>query len=129
MQLGSLRGQITTYVISGAAPFLLSRRVLEGMQATLDLGKLTITSKKHGMDRVPLKQASNGHLLLPLYPGKNEFVESSQCSVDQNELNTNKTKVVEGLSEHRAVRKNNPRHILHLRCHTMVSRFETSCRR
>ena len=34
--------------------------------ACLDLGSLTITSEKHGMFDAPLRQASNGHLLLPL---------------------------------------------------------------
>ncbi|CAJ1350729.1 unnamed protein product [Effrenium voratum] len=66
VKLGSLWGYITTYVIPGKTPFLLSRKVLQGMEATLDMGNLTITSKKHGMIRVPLQQAANGHLMMPL---------------------------------------------------------------
>ena len=46
----------------------MSRKVLEAMDATLDLGRLTITSEKHGMKDQPLGQASNGHLLLDLCP-------------------------------------------------------------
>ena len=39
------------------------------MAPTLDLGKGTISSEKHGMCHVSLRQASNGgHLLLPLTP-------------------------------------------------------------
>ena len=68
VRLGCLWGQVTTYVVPGKAPFLLSRKVLEGMQARLDLGKLTITSDKHGLDQTPLAQASNGHLLISLLP-------------------------------------------------------------
>ena len=37
--LGKLQGQITTYVIPGVMPFLLSRRVLEAMEAVFDLGR------------------------------------------------------------------------------------------
>ncbi|CAE7223028.1 RE1 [Symbiodinium sp. CCMP2592] len=68
IRLGNLWGTVTTYVIPGETPFLLSRKVLEGMQATLDLGAMTLTSEKHGMIGQPLAQASNGHLLLPLVP-------------------------------------------------------------
>ncbi|CAE7443005.1 GIP, partial [Symbiodinium sp. CCMP2456] len=68
VRLGCLWGQVTTYVIPGKAPFLLSRKVLEGMQAKLDLGKLTITSDKHGLSQTPLAQAANGHLLISLLP-------------------------------------------------------------
>ena len=68
VMIGSLWGQITTYVVPGSAPFLLSRKVLQGMEATLDLGQSTITSAKHGMQELSLAQASNGHLLLPLVP-------------------------------------------------------------
>ncbi|CAE7606331.1 RE2 [Symbiodinium sp. CCMP2592] len=66
--IGQLWGQITTYVIPGTAPFLLSRKVLQGMEATLNLKDSTITSQKHGMEAVPLAQASNGHLLMSLLP-------------------------------------------------------------
>ncbi|CAE7934323.1 RE1 [Symbiodinium sp. KB8] len=68
VKLGSLWGQITTYMVEGSAPFLLSRKVLQGMEATLDLGKCTLTSAKHGLHDEPLAQAGNGHLLLPLVP-------------------------------------------------------------
>ena len=68
VKLGSLWGQVTTYVVPGSAPFLLSRKVLQGMEASIDLGGSTITSDKHNMSRVPLAQAANGHLLLPLVP-------------------------------------------------------------
>ena len=83
VQLGSLKGNITTYVVPGSAPFLLSRRVLEGMQATLDLGRMTITSPKHGMQDVPLKQAANGHLLLSLVP------QVAEWETVLNDSNTN----------------------------------------
>ena len=78
VKLGELWGTITTYVIAGTAPFLLSRRVLEGMQAQLDLGRITISSEKHGMQDVPLRQASNGHLLLPLVTPSSDF-ELDEC--------------------------------------------------
>lgn len=77
VKLGNLWGTITTYVVPGSAPFLLSRRVLEGMQARLDLGALTITSEKHGMIDAPLRQASNGHLLLPLIHVPPELITST----------------------------------------------------
>ena len=70
VMIGSLWGQVTTYVVPGGAPFLLSRKVLQGMEATLDLGRSTLTSAKHGMLEIKLDQASNGHLLLPLVPGQ-----------------------------------------------------------
>eukprot|EP00435_Cladocopium_sp_Y103_P013473 s905_g3.t1 len=66
VKLGSLYGNVTTYVVPGATPFLLSRRVLEGMEASIDMGKMTISSHKHGLQNEPVKQASNGHMLLPL---------------------------------------------------------------
>ena len=66
VRLGKLWGNVTTYTIPGDTPFLLSRRVLEGMKASIDLGNMTITSEKHGMHQEPLRQATNGHLLLPL---------------------------------------------------------------
>ena len=68
VKLGKLWGQVTTYSVPGQAPFLLSRKVLQGMEATLDLGKCTMTSAKHGIQDEPLMQAPNGHLLLPLVP-------------------------------------------------------------
>lgn len=43
------------------------------MQATLDMGKGTITSTKHSMKDVPLKRASNGHFLLPFCEAPSEF--------------------------------------------------------
>ena len=73
VKIGSLWGTITTYVVEGPTPFLLSRRVLEGMEATLDMGKGTITSKKHNMVNFPLKRASNGHFLLPFCEIPSEF--------------------------------------------------------
>ena len=73
VKLGSLWGTVTTYVIEGRTPFLLSRRVLEGMQATLDLGAGTISSEKHHMSAVPLKRAANGHLLLPICEFPSEY--------------------------------------------------------
>eukprot|EP00435_Cladocopium_sp_Y103_P061651 s680_g23.t1 len=54
-------------------PFLLSRRVLEGMEATLNVGNATRSSKKHGMVDVPLKRAANGHLLLPFCEVPTDF--------------------------------------------------------
>ena len=55
-------------MVPGNAPFLLSRKVLQGMEATLDLGQCTLSSSKHGFEQFPLQQAANGHLLLPLTP-------------------------------------------------------------
>ena len=68
VKIGCLWGHVTTYVVPGLAPFLLSRKVLQGMEATLNLADNTITSAKHGLTGVKLSQASNGHLLLPLVP-------------------------------------------------------------
>ena len=81
---GNLQGSITTYVIPGVTPFLLSRRVLEAMEAIIDLKNRTISSKKHGLDCAPLRQASNGHLLLPLCEPPHDL-EIGQC--DHTEMN------------------------------------------
>ena len=43
---------------SGGCTLFLSRRVLQGMDANLDMGRCTITSAKHGLDQHPLRQAS-----------------------------------------------------------------------
>ena len=67
VQLGKLWGTISTYVIPGKTAFLLSRPVLEGMDANVHVGRKTLTSEKHGMHQVQLRQASNGHLLMPLW--------------------------------------------------------------
>ncbi|CAE7296093.1 RE1, partial [Symbiodinium sp. CCMP2456] len=81
VRLGALWGQVTTYVIPGQAPFLLSRKVLQGMNAHLDLGASTITSEKHGMHQQPLSHAANGHLLLPLVPDEEgEAAFQVQCA-------------------------------------------------
>ncbi|CAE7232443.1 RE1 [Symbiodinium sp. CCMP2456] len=81
VRLGALWGQVTTYVIPGQAPFLLSRKVLQGMNAHLDLGASTITSEKHGMHQQPLSHAANGHLLLPLVPdAEGEAAFQVQCT-------------------------------------------------
>ena len=91
VKLGDLHGTITTYVIEGVAPFLLSRRVLEGMGAVLDLGSMTITSQKHNMINQSLPQAStNGHLLLPSCPMPKELdVAQCETSNESNEPNQN----------------------------------------
>ena len=68
VKLGKLWGQVTTYLVDGEAPFLLSRKVLQSMEATIDLGKCTLSSEKHGLKDEPLAQASNGHLLMPFVP-------------------------------------------------------------
>eukprot|EP00435_Cladocopium_sp_Y103_P055859 s19_g18.t1 len=73
VQLGQIWGTITTYVIPGRTAFLLSRRVLEGMNAQLDLGAKTLTSEKHGISGMVLRQASNGHLLMPLWQLPDEW--------------------------------------------------------
>ena len=86
VKIGNLHGNVTTYVIAGATPFLLSRRVLEGMNAVIDLGAMTITSAKHGMHAQKLRQASNGHLLLPICPQPDEL-EIAQCEEECNEPN------------------------------------------
>ena len=84
VKLGSRWGTVTTYVIPGQTPFLMSRCVLEGMQACLDLGKKTITSVPHDMHDVPLRQAANGHFVLPLYEAQPDFqaAENDQMVVD-----------------------------------------------
>lgn len=87
VQLGVQCGTITTYVIPGNAPFLLSRNVLEGMEAVIDLQGHTITSSKHGMFQQPLKRASNGHLLLPLVPEMSDWQPESDVNIP-NEPNT-----------------------------------------
>ncbi len=93
VRIGKLQGTITTYVVEGHTPFLLSRKVLEAMQANLDLGKRTITSLAHGMHDVPLKQSSNGHFLLQLCPESCEYeteyaVEiNSSATSDDNQVN------------------------------------------
>jgi len=73
VKIGELWGTITTCVVNGPTPFLLSRRVLEGMEANLDMGKGTISSAKHGVKDVPLKHAANGHFLLPFCDEPSEF--------------------------------------------------------
>ena len=90
VQLGDLWGTITTYVVPGKTPFLISRRVLEGMQASLDLGRRTITSLKHGFDDVPLMQAANGHLLLPLHAQASDW---DSHEIDRNEPKPNALRV------------------------------------
>lgn len=67
-------------------PCLLSRGVLEGMEAVLDLHHRTITSKKHGMDKVPLRQASNGHFLLPLCVTDDELDVAQYDTNEPNEI-------------------------------------------
>ncbi len=98
VKLGELWGTITTYVITGSAPFLLSRRVLEGMQARLDLGRITISSEKHGMVDVPLRQASNGHLLLPLVTPSSEF-EQEECENVSHQEEDNEPNTIESSAE------------------------------
>ena len=83
VRIGDLQGSVTTYVVDGNTPFLLSRKVLEAMQATLDLGKRTITSRVHGMHEVPLKQSSNGHFLLQLCPESCEY--ETEYAVEHNQ--------------------------------------------
>ena len=73
VKIGELWGTITTCVVNGPTPFLLSRRVLEGMEANLDMGKGTISSAKHGVKDVPWKHAANGHFLLPFCDEPSEF--------------------------------------------------------
>ena len=51
VKLGALWGQITTHVMPGEAPFLLSRCVLQNMGANLDVGNLTISGEKHKIHR------------------------------------------------------------------------------
>ena len=66
VKLGCPWRTVTTYVVPGQTPFLMSRRVLEGIKACLDLGKKTISSIPHNMKDVPLRQAANGNFLMPL---------------------------------------------------------------
>eukprot|EP00438_Fugacium_kawagutii_P012099 Skav209448 [mRNA] locus=scaffold2199:144696:152896:- [translate_table: standard] len=67
VKLGNLWGTITTYIIPGKTAFLPSRRVLEGMEAEIHLGDKTLSSMKHGIRNMRLQQATNGHLLMPLW--------------------------------------------------------------
>ena len=81
VKLGKLWGSVTTYLVPGQTPFLLSRRVLEGMKACIDLGNKSITSEPHGMHNTPLRQAANGHFLMPLYEIPEDLhVEESQLA-------------------------------------------------
>ncbi|CAL1138301.1 unnamed protein product [Cladocopium goreaui] len=81
VKLGKLWGSVTTYLVPGQTPFLLSRRVLEGMKACIDLGNKSITSEPHGMFNTPLRQAANGHFLMPLYEIPEDLhVEESQLA-------------------------------------------------
>ena len=82
VKLGELYGSISTYVVPGATPFLLSRRVMENMEALIDLGQQTITSHKHGMKDVKLSRSANGHLLLPICPAQDDF-EIQPCETDE----------------------------------------------
>ena len=72
---------------------LLSRRVLENMQAVIDLGKQTITSAKHGMHDEPLSRSSNGHMLIAICPNQSEL-EVQQCETT-NEPNESATSTSE----------------------------------
>lgn len=85
--LGKLQGQLTTYVIPGQTPFLLSRRVLESMGAVLNMQNLTLTSEKHGMRDEVLRQASNGHLLLPLCSPCPDLEVAACCATPDDEPN------------------------------------------
>ena len=67
VKLGNTWGTISTYVIPGKTAFLLSRRVLEGMDAQIHVGRKMLSSEKHGISEMPLRQTSNGHLLMPLW--------------------------------------------------------------
>eukprot|EP00435_Cladocopium_sp_Y103_P065222 s43_g27.t1 len=82
VKLGELYGSISTYVVPGSTPFLLSRRVLENMEALIDMGQQTITSHKHGMKNVKLSRSANGHLLLPICPAQDDF-EIQPCETDE----------------------------------------------
>ena len=58
------------------------------MEAVLDLKHHTITSEKHGLHQTPLRQASNGHLLLPLFTPTVDL-EVAKCDHQvQHEPNT-----------------------------------------
>ena len=85
VKIGELWGHVTTYVVPGEAPFLMSRKVLEGMEATLDLGQSTITSQKHGLERCKLSRASNGHLLLPLVPQAAQAVDTFEAASEPSD--------------------------------------------
>ena len=73
------------------------------MSAQLDLGAKTLTSMKHGISGMVLRQASNGHLLLPLWhlpeewtPGEinleeHEHVESETAENEIYEPNDKET--------------------------------------
>ena len=76
LKLGSLWGTITTYLIPGATPLLLSRQVPEGMGVAFDLGKMSLTSDKHQIYDRRLLQASNGHLLMPRSMKRTAIVRS-----------------------------------------------------
>ena len=110
VQLGQIWGTITTYVIPGRTAFLLSRRVLEGMSAQLDLGAKTLTSMKHGISGMVLRQASNGHLLLPLWhmpeewaPGEINLEEHEQVESDTAENEIHEPKDIETTATQRHV--------------------------
>ena len=100
VKLGTTWGTISTYVIPGKTAFLLSRRVLEGMNAQIHLGNKTLTSEKHGIRDMALRQATNGHLLMPLWELPQDWspeeihleeVESDVCQQDQIEHEPNQS--------------------------------------
>ena len=71
------------------------------MEAVLDLKHKTSTSDKHGHHQTPLRQASNGHLLLPLFATTGDLEvagcdhgirhEPNTCGGDVSESVDNKT--------------------------------------
>ena len=98
VKLGSLHGTIVTYLVPGSTPFLLSRRVLENMQAVIDLGKQTITSQKHGMHEESLCRSANGHMLIAICPNQSEL-EDQQCETNEpNESATSTSECADAVS-------------------------------
>ena len=98
VKLGSLHGTSVTYLVPGATPFLLSRRVLENMQAVIDLGKQTITSQKHGTHEEPLCFSANGHMLIAICPNQSEL-EVQQCETNKpNESATSTSECADAFS-------------------------------
>ena len=93
VKLGNLWGTITTYVVPGETPFLLPRKVLEGMKATLDLGSVAMSSEKHGIQNMKLGQAANGHLLMPLLPDDNEGCFLAETGRDPQEYKGRESRV------------------------------------
>ena len=126
VKIGNQVGTLATYVIPGATPFLISRPVLEAMGAKLDFEKRTLTAVKHDLHDVPLRQASNGHFLLPLCTPPPDIAIQQDCGVTERleQIRSSSTEIASVEAEE----TNEPN--LHQRCSSHAeSSCEASCSR